>query len=97
MSYVQAIEDFPRSKISYQMNSQFFSIDQTTGKVFLVSKLRLPDPSLPLSLLQVNLTATNGVFSESITNTIGILNANNKPPVFHSKQRVFEIEEVHIS
>jgi len=96
VSYVHAIEDSIYTKINYQLSSEFFSVDQLTGIVFLVSKFRLADPSLPISLFQVNITATNGVYSESIVNTIGVSNANNKPPVFITKQRVFEIEEVEL-
>ncbi len=96
VSYVHAVEDSTYAKISYQLSSEFFSIDQSTGQVFLVNKLRLADPTLPISLFHVNITATNGIYSELIANTIGVLNSNNRPPVFITKQRVFEIEEVHL-
>ena len=77
----------------YSLNSTQFYVDETSGQVFLISKL-IFQKSSSSNYDTLTIGATNGATQISELNTISIINSNNSPPEFITSQRTFEIKEV---
>jgi hypothetical protein len=95
VSYISAIGFNDNSSIKYKINSTEFTVDQNTGKIYLISKLSTnPNANSLINSRYITITASNGYQTVTSNNQITILDVVNKPPEFLISQRVFEIEEV---
>ncbi len=84
-----------RVQIKYNLNSKYFFVNETSGQVFLINQLPIDNLNV-VSFLQLKITAFSYYGSISQIDTISILSINNRPPVFLSNQRHFEIDDVCI-
>lgn len=79
--------------ITYTMNSKYFAIDQESGRVYLISRFEKSLSNL-LTTHIFQITATDGIQSSIISNTITIVDSNDNAPYLISNEQVFQVAEV---
>ena len=94
VSYVMAI-DLRNSQLIYSLESDFFTIDALSGRVFLISQLptSFTQQQQQSQLKSIRLSASNGIDTIQTESHYSIVNANNQPPEFVTSQRIFDIVE----
>ena len=84
------------ASLTYSINSKYFTIDKQSGNVYLISKFR-KNKSSSTNTHKFQITATDGKSLVTAANTINLIVVNDQAPIFISKERVFQIDEVFIN
>ncbi len=80
-----------KEKLLYNIDSKYFTVNRTDGRIFLISPLR---PTGIMTRHSFNITATDGLSTATLLNTISVLAVNKNAPVFDTSPMIFEVQEV---
>ncbi len=95
VSYVLATSSLNSNNITYSIESSYFTVNKSDGRIYLKAYLNSIQDSTFYSVL-VKLTASDGINNVTTDNTISIVDVNNHAPTFTSTERVFEVLEVDL-
>jgi hypothetical protein len=94
VSFIKVIES-QNNPIEYRIESNYFSISPSNGRVYLVKQITLPK-GIEMINEKIKLTVTNLLNTQStmsVYNTVKLVNINSNPPTFITDRRVYEIQE----